>query len=118
MSLARDSTDGPPQAPTPLVVFRSRAAAEIIMFAPVAQRLLELSGKTYAERGVITSAQIAGALHGLEQALTQERAAGTDVVSPEQPLAHAPVSLRQRAFPLIEMLRAAQKRGVDVTWGV
>jgi len=30
----------------------------------------------------------------------------------------APVTLGQRAFPLIEMLRAAEKRKVDVTWGV
>jgi hypothetical protein len=28
------------------------------------------------------------------------------------------VTLGQRAFPLIEMLRAAEKKKVDVTWGV
>ena len=88
------------------------------MFAEHARRLLELSGKDYAERGVITSGQIAGALQGLEQALAQERAAGTDGLAPDESLARSPVSLRQRAFPLIAMLRAAQKRGVDVTWGI
>jgi len=29
-----------------------------------------------------------------------------------------PITLAQRAWPLIEMLRAAQKMNVDVTWGV
>ena len=27
------------------------------------------------------------------------------------------VTFSQRAFPLIEMLRAAQKKNADVTWG-
>jgi len=29
-----------------------------------------------------------------------------------------PITLGQRAFPLVEMLREAQKKKVDVTWGV
>jgi hypothetical protein len=101
-----------------LVVFRSRAASEIVMFADVAHRLLELAGKAVAERGVITSDQIDGALEGLLRAVAQEKAAGGDATAPEDGSATVPVSLRQRAFPLIEMLRAAQKRQVDVTWGI
>ncbi len=101
-----------------LVVFRSRAASEIIMFPEAAYRLLELAGKTPAERGVITSDQIEGALVALLRAVEQEKASGGDVAPPEDPLTSIPVGLRQRAFPLIEMLRAAQKRKVDVTWGI
>ena len=29
-----------------------------------------------------------------------------------------PITLGQRAFPLVEMLREAQKKKVDVTWGI
>lgn len=101
-----------------LIVFRSRAAAEIIMMADDAGRLLELAGKHPAERGVITKEEVAGALDGLLRAVAQERAAGTDVAAPDEPLSRVPVSLRQRAFPLIEMLRAARARNVDVTWGI
>jgi hypothetical protein len=101
-----------------LVVFRSRAASEVVMFSDVAHRLLELAGKTVAERGVITSEQIEGALNGLLRAVEQEKAAGGDAMATDDASSTAPVSLRQRAFPLIEMLRAAQKRQVDVTWGI
>ena len=100
-----------------LVTFRSRAASAIIMYAETAQRLLEVIGKPMADRGVITSEQVDDALARLLQAVEQEKAQGApavDEASPREP----PVSLRQRAFPLIEMLRAARKRHVEVTWGI
>jgi len=100
-----------------LVTFRSPAASTIIMYAETAQRLLDLIGKPMAERGVITSDQVEEALARLLRAVEGEKAAGApaqeNVAEGEQP-----VSLRQRAFPLIEMLRAARKRHVDVTWGI
>lgn len=98
-----------------LLIFRSRAASEIIMHADNAQRLLEIIGKTPGERGVITSDQIDDALARLEGALAQEPAAGPDSGDATQA---PPVGLRQRAFPLMEMLRAAHRRQVDVTWGI
>jgi hypothetical protein len=101
-----------------LVVFRSRAAGEIIMLPEVAQRLLELVGKPLGERGVITAAQLDDALASLLRAVEEERAAGTPPAPEEDPARPPPVRLAQRAFPLIEMLRAARKRGVDVTWGI
>jgi hypothetical protein len=38
--------------------------------------------------------------------------------APTEPAAVRPITLGQRAYPLIEMLRAAEKKKVDVTWGV
>jgi len=96
-----------------LVTFRSRAASAIIMYPEAAQRLLELIGKPMGERGVITSEQVDDALARLLQAVEREKAA-----EQEAPGLEHPVSLRQRAYPLIEMLRAARKRRVDVTWGI
>jgi hypothetical protein len=97
-----------------LLIFRSRAASEIIMQSENAQRLLAIMGKPLAERGVITSAQVDEALERLLAAVAQEPAAA-EQDDPAQP---QPVGLRQRAFPLIEMLRAARQRQVDVTWGI
>jgi hypothetical protein len=111
-----------------LVVFRSKAAAEIYMFAETARRLLRIVGKDDAsERGVIRAEETGDALSRLTAAverekdeLRQERSrreqderAGD--ARAEQAL---PVTLGQRAFPLVEMLRAAQRKQVDVTWGV
>ncbi len=101
-----------------LVTFRSRAASAIIMYTETAQRLLAIIGKPMAERGVITSEQVEGALARLLQAVEQERSSGVPARDEDAPGDEHPVSLRQRAFPLVEMLRAARKRHVDVTWGI
>ncbi len=100
-----------------LVTFRSRAASAFIMQTDAAQRLLELIGKPMSDRGVITSEQLDDALARLLQAVEKEKAAGSPAEGDDSAPTH-PVSLGQRAFPLIEMLRAASKLGVDVTWGI
>jgi hypothetical protein len=101
-----------------LVTFRSRAASAIIMYAETAQRLLDIIGKPMAERGVITSEQVEEALARLLEAVEREKAAGVPAREGDAPGDERPISLRQRAFPLVEMLRAARKRRVDVTWGI
>jgi len=100
-----------------LVTFRSRAASAIIMYTETAQRLLDIIGKPMSERGVITSEQLDEALARLLQAVEGEQDAGMPAEQ-DGPAFEQPVSLRQRAYPLIEMLRAARKRRVDVTWGI
>jgi len=110
-----------------LVVFRSKAAAEIYMFAETAGRLLQIVGKTEAERGVIRADEVGDALNRLTAAVDQEKAELRELRAhrePDERSGHAdgeralPITLGQRAFPLIQMLRAAQRKQVDVTWGV
>ena len=101
-----------------LVVFRSRAASEIVMLPETAQRLLELMGKPMAERGVITLEQIDDAVTRLEKAVDKEKESGAPPASDNDSPHTRHVSLHQRAYPLLEMLRAARKRAVDVTWGI
>ena len=107
-----------------IVVFRSRAAGEIVMMGDTAQRLLALIGKPMTERGVIPVNQLADAIERLTGAVEQEkRLAGTrqeEAGSGDDGdrAAEPPVGLAQRAFPLVAMLRAAQRFGADVTWGV
>ena len=108
----------------PLVIFRSKAAAEITMFAENARRIFEVIGRPESARGVITAEQVPDALQRLtaavEQEKTQQREASADAANdePEGKAAQARgVTFSQRAFPLIEMLRAAQKKNADVTWG-
>ena len=109
-----------------LVVFRSKAAGEIFMFAETARRIFEIIARPEAPRGVITAEQVPAALQRLVDAVEEEKAQlkaaredaevqdkqGAGEVQPR------PITLGQRAFPLIEMLRAAQKMKVDVTWGI
>jgi hypothetical protein len=109
-----------------LVVFRSRAAGEIFMFAETARRIFDIIGRQEAPRGVITAEQIPEALQKLVDAVEEEKAR-LKAAQQDEDLAdkqgeggaqQRPITLGQRAFPLIEMLRAAQKRKVEVTWGV
>ncbi len=109
-----------------LVVFRSKAAGEIFMFAETSRRILEIIGREEAPRGVITAEQVPAALQRLLAAVEQEKAnAKAAAAAAEQADRRAeatdtaqPITLGQRAFPLIEMLRAAERRKVDVTWGI
>lgn len=112
-----------------LVVFRSKAAAEIFMFAETAQRMLQIIGKAEAERGVIRGPDLDLALQRLVEAVEAEKSALRDARAQRErddrhgeavgaAAALPPITLGQRAFPLIEMLRAASRKGVDVTWGV
>jgi hypothetical protein len=110
-----------------LVVFRSKAAAEIYMFAETARRLLQIVGKTESERGVIRADEVGDALDRLTAAVEQEKQELRDErarreVDERTGDANSqrvlPITLGQRAFPFIQMLRAAQRKRVDVTWGV
>jgi hypothetical protein len=109
-----------------LVVFRSKAAGEIYMFEETARRMFEIIGKEPTPRGVITADQIPDALAKLVAAVEAEKSAQVESSREreeaerrgETQAAERPITLGQRAYPLIEMLRAAGKRKVDVTWGV
>lgn len=113
-----------------LVVFRSKAAGEIFMFPETARRIFDIVGKDDAPRGVITAEQVPEALSRLQTAVDDEKAqlkAAADrdddadrrgSGAADEALAARAITLGQRAFPLLEMLRAAQKKRVDVTWGI
>ncbi len=108
----------------PLVIFRSKSAADITMFAENARRIFEIIGRPESPRGAITAEQVPDALQRLTAAVEQEK--GQQSAAPAREESEASrthgaqargVTFSQRAFPLIEMLRAAQKKNADVTWG-
>jgi hypothetical protein len=97
------------------------------MFAETARRIFEIIGKAEAPRGVITTEQVPDALARLQAAVDAERAQLKAAAEQSEAAerrgdddagAARAITLGQRAFPLLEMLRAAQKKKVDVTWGI
>lgn len=104
-----------------LYKFKSRAAADLIMLEPQGRQIVTLMGKTPGPSGIVTAAQIPGAIAALEAAVAAEEAqppaneAGEEAT--EQERADA-VRLRQRVAPFIEMLRRSAAEQVDVVWGV
>jgi hypothetical protein len=118
-----------------LITFKSKAAADILMYEAHAKRLLDLLGKD-VQRGIITAAETGAAIQKLEAEIEAERrreheaeddarrqaqAHGqdkTDIEAERELHAAKTVSFGARAYPLLEMLRAAHAEGRDVVWGV
>ena len=102
--------------------FKSRATGNLVMTQAIAERLLEIIGKTGGAKGIITVDSMAAAISSLDAAVASEKSmasaagsASTDVHE-EDPAKQ--ISLAQRAFPFIEMLKRAFAAQKDITWGV
>ena len=54
---------------TMLYKFKSKAAADLIMLEPHGRQILEIIGKTPGNNGIVTAAQIPGAISALEAAV-------------------------------------------------
>jgi hypothetical protein len=113
-----------------LITFTSKAAAEVTMYKEHAKRILGLLAKD-VNRGVITAAEASKAVAMLEKEIAETRKhTASDDVQRDVNAHHGEVgddadhegmevvSFATRAYPLLEMLRAARDGGNDVLWGV
>jgi len=98
-----------------LVKFDSDAGS-MIMFGDVAVALIKLTGHSGTVPGALRADGVAAALGALQRGLATAKmpppARDKDDDEDKEP----PVSLRQRAFPLIELLGRAAAGGHDVIW--
>lgn len=105
-----------------LVTFKSRAAADVPMYAEHAKMLLSVIGKSLepeaAPQGIITAADAPAALAKLKAAADASRRTQKEAIGDDEPGQAISVGLAQRAFPLIDMLERAAKEERDVVWGV
>lgn len=109
-----------------LLTFKSAASADVIMFGEVAGRLLEIIGRSPDDtKGILTVEQLDEAIARLRAAIDADKQ--RQAQQPDDDLEDeadrptgmaAPVSLAQRAYPLLEMLQYAQRDKVPVVWGV
>ena len=101
-----------------LVKFETRVSGSITMFGDVAIKLLKLMGRRPTVPSAILPEDIPDALQRLKKGIAAEEAAATDeqVTDLANDDEGQYVSLRARAFPLIEMLEAAEKEQVPVMW--
>ena len=84
----------------------------ITMFGDVAVTLLKMMGQSGVLPGAIRPEDIPAALERLKGEVAAHPAAGGGSNDDGEPR----VSLRQRAFPLIELLERAAKRGCHIIW--
>ncbi len=107
-----------------LITFTSKSAADVLMYETHAKPLLDLLGKD-TQRGVITAEETGEAIAKIESAIAASKkppsAGGHGDASGDDDGDHPAeqgVSFSARAFPLLEMLRAAHRDQQFVMWGV
>lgn len=110
-----------------LIVFHSKAASDVMMFSAHALTIMQVAGRSYAdalpERGVITHDQLPEFIAAVEHAVATDKEKheeeNDDHTESDDVKVHPiaePVSFRQRAWPLLMMLRASRDQQVDVIW--
>ncbi|SNS87336.1 protein of unknown function [Noviherbaspirillum humi] len=110
-----------------LVNFHSSAGADVVMLEQHAQQVLSLLGKE-TRSGMLTSQELKEAIprlqqhvddskdHGITSAVVRDVVTGGAVSHYHD--AGDTVSFASRAFPLLELMRAARQAGADVEWSL
>ena len=95
--------------------FKSKATGDLIMTQPVGERVLSLIGKPASAQGIIEVDQMPAAIGALESAVAAEspKPADGDDASPKADT----VGLRQRVWPMVEMMKRALAGKEPITWG-
>ncbi|MCW5660754.1 MAG: DUF1840 domain-containing protein [Burkholderiaceae bacterium] len=91
--------------------FKSKAAGDVIMLQPHGDQLLRLIGREPAAKGIIEVADMPEAVRML-----QDAAARSD--APADNDGDRGVGLKQRVWPMIEMLKRSHAAGEPIVWGV
>lgn len=94
--------------------FKSRAAGDVIMLGPHGDQLLRLAGREPQPKGIFEPAQMPAVIAALQAAIAADELPPADADEPARP----PVALRQRLWPMVEMLRRCHAADEAVVWGV
>ncbi|EJN00290.1 DUF1840 domain-containing protein [Herbaspirillum sp. YR522] len=113
-----------------LITFKSKAAADVVMYESHAKPILDLLHKDPA-RGVISASEAGNAVALIEKQIVASKNHEAAEALERDVHAHhhdshddhnhekiEPVTFSARAYPLLDMLREAQKGQYDVLWGV
>jgi hypothetical protein len=105
--------------------FKSRADGDLIMMDPVGDQMLRLIGREPAAKGIIEHAALPAAIAALERAIAEAEAmarktgrAGADDDGNDGDEGARGIGLKQRAWPLLEMMRRSLAERADIVWGV
>lgn len=104
-------------------IFKCRETADVLMLQPDGDAVLRLIGRDPAAQGIIEAEALPAAIIAIERAAAEDEqrlAQTAEDVDAESvaPGACGEVSLRQRTWPLLQMLKSAQAAASAVTWGV
>jgi uncharacterized protein DUF1840 len=98
-----------------LITFESNAHTDVTMFADIAKSLIKSMGHSGTIPSAIAAKDIPAALEQLKEALDADTPEDVKQVINEDD-EETEVSLSGRAFPLVEMLKAAAKKNEPIMW--
>jgi hypothetical protein len=103
--------------------FKSKSAGDVIMLGPNGDQMLRLIGREPAHKGIIEAAAMPAAIQALERAVAEDEAAreqaGKEAAAKGEKLPPPEgVSLRQRVWPIVDMMKRSHAHGHDIVWGV
>ncbi|WP_431100447.1 DUF1840 domain-containing protein [Roseateles noduli] len=106
-----------------LYKFKSKAGADVIMLAAHGEQALQALGRSPAPQGILQASDLPALIAQGESAIAEEqraldRAADEALADGRKPPPKPEVTLRQRLWPLLELMRTAQAASTDVVWGV
>ena len=106
-----------------LYKFKSKASGDLIMLEPNGRRVLEIIGKDPGPTGIILAPDMLAAVSALEQAIAKDEAQQQALIAEARAAGKTPpkfeaISLRQRAVPMIDMLRRCAAAQREIVWGV
>ena len=100
-----------------LITFKTRAYADVTMFGEVALKLIKLMGRRKTVPSAIEPEDIPQALKMLRAGIAADDAvAKEDEAESNDDETEDPVSVHNRALPLIELLQAAHEQNIPVIW--
>lgn len=99
-----------------LITFTCPAYADITMFGDTAVQLIKLMGHSGNVPGAVLAADISSALERLEYSFEENEQ--LDILQPISESDEPEVTLSQRAYPFIELLKSADKAQCNVMWGI
>ena len=99
--------------------FKSKACGDVIMLGPNGDQMLRLIGREPSPKGIIEVEHMAAAIQALQSAVrSDEIPAEADEEPADEAAARPAITLRQRLWPVIDMLKRAQAAREPVVWGV
>lgn len=106
-----------------LYKFKSKAAGDVVMLGRNGDQILRLLGREPAHMGIFEVADMPALRAALEQAVSAEEAeraqAQAEAAAEGRQLpVQEGVGLRQRVWPLLEMMKRAQAANEPIVWGV
>jgi hypothetical protein len=98
-----------------LYKFKSKAAGDVIMMQETGDELMRILGREPARKGIVEVASMPEAIVRIQAAIASAEQPQDDAADEGKP---RKVGLRQRLWPMVEMIKRAQAAREPIVWGV